>query len=159
MLLHFPRESSQLQVLFQDHVLVSFSTSQALKHTPQGTGKAVLSQGKTEKHGFMPILQNSCGTVWIVPTKCVSGICGGLHSVGEGALPPPNTHETWEVSARNAWKAPCSQQSIDKVGEEPCAPGNPHSTPEQSSAEWRRLAQHSRAATQHLNQKWVSAVD
>lgn len=42
----FPGESSRLQILFQDHVLVPASMWQALKHTPQSTGRAVLSAGE-----------------------------------------------------------------------------------------------------------------
>lgn len=42
MSLIFPGESSCLQILFQDHVLVPASGWQALKHTPQGTQRAVL---------------------------------------------------------------------------------------------------------------------
>lgn len=46
MSLIFPGESSCLQILFQNHVLVPASVWQALKHTSQGTQRAVLSPGE-----------------------------------------------------------------------------------------------------------------
>lgn len=44
--INLPRESSRLQISFQGRVLVPASMCQALKHTPQGTGRAVLSPGE-----------------------------------------------------------------------------------------------------------------
>lgn len=108
----FPGESSQLQALFQDHILVPASMRQALKHTPQGTGRAVLSPGKGTANrqtqvctGIMHcslLPGNNVGTA-----QQMSGRYSWWLSFcrrGETALLPQNVHETLRIFCKRRHK-------------------------------------------------------
>lgn len=76
---------------------------------------------QAEEHRFAPGSCCSWRTIWVLPTKRLAGICGGLQSVR--GLRSHKTHMkhilVLQEKVRNTWKDPCNQQSRDEVSGKP----------------------------------------